>query len=216
MLSHVYQVFCICLLSSIKQFISLFCNLSIGPLGSNDGNSWKDASEGHSSLPHSLFSELSEFPSYFISVVFQIATSGTRSKDYFDRHGDLKRIRRLKFWPLDCLLVERYNFTETDARGFADFLRPILDFTPENRPSAAQCLKHPWLNWSDEMRKSNQQKFIHTKYARDRGLVVTRTADIQKFFFGAAWWGMTLQLLSSWYQVFWCIRCSTGVFEVQN
>jgi len=76
----------------------------------------------------------------------KIATSGTRSKDYFDRHGDLKRIRRLKFWPLDCLLVERYNFTETDARGFADFLRPILDFTPENRPSAAQCLKHPWLN----------------------------------------------------------------------
>jgi len=134
------------LLSSIKQFISLFCNLSIGPLGSNDGNSWKDASEGHSSLPHSFFSELSEFPSYFISVVFQIATSGTRSKDYFDRHGDLKRIRRLKFWPLDCLLVERYNFTETDARGFADFLQPILDFTPENRPSAAQCLKHPWLN----------------------------------------------------------------------
>ena len=102
--------------------------------------------EGHSSLPHSFFSELSEFPSYFISVVFQIATSGTRSKDYFDRHGDLKRIRRLKFWPLDCLLVERYNFTETDARGFADFLRPILDFTPENRPTAAQCLKHPWLN----------------------------------------------------------------------
>ncbi|KAF3596450.1 hypothetical protein DY000_02027915 [Brassica cretica] len=23
---------------------------------------------------------------------------GARSKDYFDRHGDLKRIRRLKYW----------------------------------------------------------------------------------------------------------------------
>ncbi|KAF8700658.1 hypothetical protein HU200_034005 [Digitaria exilis] len=76
----------------------------------------------------------------------KISSSGTRSKDYFDRHGDLKRIRRLKFWPLDCVLVERYNFTESDAQGFADFLLPILDFTPENRPSAAQCLKHPWLN----------------------------------------------------------------------
>ncbi|KAF8759324.1 hypothetical protein HU200_010364 [Digitaria exilis] len=76
----------------------------------------------------------------------KISGSGTRSKDYFNRHGDLKRIRRLKFWPLDCVLVERYNFTESDAQGFADFLRPILDFTPENRPSAAQCLKHPWLN----------------------------------------------------------------------
>ncbi|GJM99482.1 hypothetical protein PR202_ga16582 [Eleusine coracana subsp. coracana] len=76
----------------------------------------------------------------------EIASSGTHSKDYFDRYGDLKRIKRLKFWPLDRVLVERYNFTEPDAQGFADFLRPILDFTPENRPSAAQCLKHPWFN----------------------------------------------------------------------
>ncbi|OEL36022.1 Serine/threonine-protein kinase SRPK, partial [Dichanthelium oligosanthes] len=37
----------------------------------------------------------------------EIASSGTRSKDYFDRYGDLKRIRRLKFWPLDRVLVER-------------------------------------------------------------------------------------------------------------
>lgn len=88
-------------------------------------------------------------------VFFQFSSSGTRFKDYFNRHGDLKRIRRLKFWPLDCVLVERYNFTESDAQGFADFLRPILDFTPENRPSAAQCLKHPWLNWSIEIWKSN-------------------------------------------------------------
>ncbi|KQJ91378.1 SRSF protein kinase 1 [Brachypodium distachyon] len=76
----------------------------------------------------------------------KIASSGTHSKVYFDRHGDLKRIRRLKFWPLERVLVERYNFTETDANGFADFLRPILDFTPENRPTAAECLKHAWLN----------------------------------------------------------------------
>jgi serine/threonine-protein kinase SRPK3 len=76
----------------------------------------------------------------------KIASSGTRSKDYFDRHGDLKRIRRLKFWPLERLLVQRYNFTEPDAQGLADFLRPILDFTPENRPTAAACLKNPWLN----------------------------------------------------------------------
>jgi serine/threonine protein kinase len=46
---------------------------------------------------------------------------------------------------LDRVLVERYNFTEPDGQGFADFLPPILDFTPENRSSAAQCFKHPWL-----------------------------------------------------------------------
>ncbi|KAM7523957.1 hypothetical protein LguiA_013859 [Lonicera macranthoides] len=75
----------------------------------------------------------------------KIAIAGTRSKDYFDRHGDLKRIRRLKYWPLDKLLVEKFKFSETDASAFAEFLCPILDFTPEKRPTAQQCLKHPWL-----------------------------------------------------------------------
>ena len=28
----------------------------------------------------------------------------------------------------------------------ADFLVPILDFVPQKRPTAAQCLLHPWIN----------------------------------------------------------------------
>ncbi|KAG6500170.1 SRSF protein kinase 1-like [Zingiber officinale] len=79
----------------------------------------------------------------------KIATAGSRSKDYFDRHGDLKRIRRLKFWPLDKLLVEKYKFPENDAREFAEFLSPLLDFGPEKRPTASQCLQHPWLQVKD-------------------------------------------------------------------
>lgn len=75
----------------------------------------------------------------------QIATGGARSKDLFDKYGDLKRIRRLKFWPLDKLLVDKYKFSEADAREFAEFLVPLLDFVPENRPTAQQCLEHPWL-----------------------------------------------------------------------
>ncbi|CAK9320816.1 unnamed protein product [Citrullus colocynthis] len=76
----------------------------------------------------------------------KIAIGGARSKDYFDRHGDLKRIRRLKFWSLDRLLVEKYKFSEADAQSFAEFLCLILDFAPEKRPTAQQCLQHPWLN----------------------------------------------------------------------
>ncbi|XP_054825335.1 uncharacterized protein LOC129322900 [Prosopis cineraria] len=79
----------------------------------------------------------------------RVALSGARSKDYFDRHGDLKRIRRLKFWSLDKLLIERYKFSENDAREFSDFLLPLLDFAPENRPTAQQCLQHPWFNGKD-------------------------------------------------------------------
>lgn len=76
----------------------------------------------------------------------KIAIGGRRSKDYFDRHGDLKRIRRLKYCSLDRLLVEKFKLSNTDARELSEFLSPILDFAPEKRPTAQQCLQHPWLN----------------------------------------------------------------------
>ncbi|KAH0936122.1 hypothetical protein HID58_013239 [Brassica napus] len=50
----------------------------------------------------------------------KIAIGGARSKDYFDRHGDVKRIRRLKYWPLDRLLVDKYKFPEAEAKEFAE------------------------------------------------------------------------------------------------
>ncbi|XP_078173637.1 protein kinase dsk1-like [Carex rostrata] len=78
----------------------------------------------------------------------KIAVTGSRSKDYFDRHGDLKRIRRLKFRPMDSLLVDKYHFTETDARSLSNFLCPLLDFEPEKRPTASQCLVHQWITGS--------------------------------------------------------------------
>ncbi|KAM3362864.1 SRSF protein kinase 1 isoform X1 [Capsicum galapagoense] len=76
----------------------------------------------------------------------KIAGAGAKSKDYFDRYGDLKRIRRLKYGCLDKLLVDKYRFSESDAHEFAEFLSPLFDFEPEKRPTAEQCLQHPWLN----------------------------------------------------------------------
>ncbi|KAL1370651.1 hypothetical protein HN51_000884 [Arachis hypogaea] len=75
----------------------------------------------------------------------KMATSGAKCKDFFDRFGDLKRIRRLKMCPLKKLLVERYKFSEKDANEFSEFLLPLLDLSPEKRPSAQQCLQHPWI-----------------------------------------------------------------------
>ncbi|KAG0461830.1 hypothetical protein HPP92_020306 [Vanilla planifolia] len=75
----------------------------------------------------------------------KMVIAGSRSKNYFDRHGDLKRIRRLKFCSMDRLLVEKYDFPESDARAFSHFLLPLLDFVQEKRPTASQCLQHPWL-----------------------------------------------------------------------
>ncbi|XP_068340168.1 uncharacterized protein [Pyrus communis] len=76
----------------------------------------------------------------------KIALGGRYSRDYFNRYGDLRHIRRLRFWPLNKVLVEKYEFSEKDASELTDFLVPILDFVPEKRPTAAQCLLHPWIN----------------------------------------------------------------------
>ncbi|XP_077219891.1 uncharacterized protein LOC143854052 [Tasmannia lanceolata] len=75
----------------------------------------------------------------------KIALSGQYSRDFFNRYGDLRHIRRLRFWPLPKVLMEKYDFSEQDANDMAEFLVPILDFVPEKRPTAAQCLTHTWF-----------------------------------------------------------------------
>ena len=51
----------------------------------------------------------------------------------------------MKSWPLAAVLQEKYQYTEADALAFADFVLPMLDFNPIRRATAADCLKHPWL-----------------------------------------------------------------------
>ncbi|WOG95930.1 hypothetical protein DCAR_0415259 [Daucus carota subsp. sativus] len=76
----------------------------------------------------------------------KIALGGRHSREFFNRYGDLRHIRRLRFWPLNKVLVEKYEFSEQDAKDLADFLVPLLDFVPEKRPTAAQCLSHSWFS----------------------------------------------------------------------
>ncbi|KAK4286387.1 hypothetical protein QN277_002948 [Acacia crassicarpa] len=76
----------------------------------------------------------------------KIALGGSYSREFFNRYGDLRHIRRLRFWPLNKVLMEKYNFSEQDAKDLTNFLVPILDFVPENRPTAAQCLSHAWFS----------------------------------------------------------------------
>ncbi|KAH6814686.1 Protein kinase superfamily protein [Perilla frutescens var. frutescens] len=76
----------------------------------------------------------------------KVALGGRYSREFFNRFGDLRHIRRLRFWPLAKVLLEKYEFREQDATEMADFLVQILDFVPEKRLSAAECLSHPWIS----------------------------------------------------------------------
>lgn len=75
----------------------------------------------------------------------KIILSGTLSHFVFNKKGELRHITGLKPWGLDEVLMQKYEWSAEDAASFADFLRPMLEFDPDKRAAAKQCLDHPWL-----------------------------------------------------------------------
>ena len=75
----------------------------------------------------------------------KIALGGARSREFFNRGGELRHIRSLKFWSARDVLREKYAFGDEEAAAFASFLEPMLEFAPERRATAAAALAHPWL-----------------------------------------------------------------------
>uniref|UniRef100_A0A182RA21 non-specific serine/threonine protein kinase n=1 Tax=Anopheles funestus TaxID=62324 RepID=A0A182RA21_ANOFN len=76
----------------------------------------------------------------------RIALSGKNSSHAFNSKGLLKNISGLKPWGLVDVLIEKYEWPEEDAFEFSDFLKPMLDYDPRTRATAADCLRHSWLN----------------------------------------------------------------------
>ncbi|KAK5642545.1 hypothetical protein RI129_008712 [Pyrocoelia pectoralis] len=76
----------------------------------------------------------------------RIITMGKNSKQFFNKKNELRHITGLKPWGLEAVLMEKYEWSQKEAEEFSDFLKPMLNFDPERRATAAECLKHPWLN----------------------------------------------------------------------
>jgi len=70
---------------------------------------------------------------------------GRYSREYFRRNGELRHIKRLRFWPLDRVLIDKYRLPRDEAEALTEFLLPMLEFVPEKRATAAEMLTHPWL-----------------------------------------------------------------------
>jgi len=70
---------------------------------------------------------------------------GRRSSTYFNKKGDLRHIKSLRFWGLDDVLQQKYHMNAFEAKNLASFLGPMLRLAPEERSHAHQLLTHPWL-----------------------------------------------------------------------
>ncbi|KAF8998297.1 hypothetical protein BDQ17DRAFT_1411141 [Cyathus striatus] len=75
-----------------------------------------------------------------------IAFSGKYSNEFFNRKGELRHINKLRFWPLDSVLRDKYLFPQPDADGLADFLNPMLNLHPDKRAKASDLIHHKFLD----------------------------------------------------------------------
>ena len=83
------------------------------------------------------------------------AIAGSFFHKFFKRDEDtgkyvFKNIDRLRHFPLQRLLMQKYRFKKEEADMLSDFLLPILQWEPTKRPSAQTLLEHPWLTMPDE------------------------------------------------------------------
>ncbi|KAH7105328.1 kinase-like protein [Auriculariales sp. MPI-PUGE-AT-0066] len=69
------------------------------------------------------------------------------SKHFFTSRGELRNIpsNRLRPWPLEDVLRDKYLFSKRKAREIAAFITPMLRSDPSLRASAQEMLAHPWL-----------------------------------------------------------------------
>ncbi|KAI9436169.1 kinase-like protein [Lactarius indigo] len=75
-----------------------------------------------------------------------LAFSGKYSSRFFNRKGELRHINKLRFWPLEDVLHDKYEFTREIAQTIASFLGPMLRLSPEKRAGAGELVHHRWLD----------------------------------------------------------------------
>ena len=75
-----------------------------------------------------------------------IAFSGKYSSEFFNRKGELRHINKLRYWPLDSVLHDKYLFPRPDAEHLGNFLTPMLRLHPDRRAKASDLIHHNWLD----------------------------------------------------------------------
>ncbi|KPI83201.1 putative serine/threonine-protein kinase putative protein kinase [Leptomonas seymouri] len=67
--------------------------------------------------------------------------SGKYRSYYYTSKGELRNIKGLQYWNLEDVLHQRHKFTRKKAKEIADFLLPMLEYTPEARATASGILR---------------------------------------------------------------------------
>lgn len=72
------------------------------------------------------------------------------ASQFYDKKGNLKRIKKLKKWPLKDVLVEKYRIKNTEALFLSRLLEKCLKWNPKDRFSAKDLLDDPWFKMAPD------------------------------------------------------------------
>ncbi|KIY64752.1 kinase-like protein [Cylindrobasidium torrendii FP15055 ss-10] len=75
-----------------------------------------------------------------------LCMTGKYSAEFFNRRGELRHIQKLRYWPLDAVLHDKYLFPKPEAELLGSFLEAMLRLDPTKRVTAGEAAKHPWLD----------------------------------------------------------------------
>lgn len=74
-----------------------------------------------------------------------LTTRGRYARDLFNRNGQLRNVPCLRNYDLNLVLMERFEYPREEAEEIAAFLIPMLNFDPQKRATAKECLRSPFL-----------------------------------------------------------------------
>jgi hypothetical protein len=80
---------------------------------------------------------------------YNLTQTGKFSSNFFNRKGELRYIKNLKFWPLKDVFLEKYKFSQINAQEASEFLLPMLRMVPSDRAKAKEMINHPWIRSID-------------------------------------------------------------------
>ncbi|KAI1711707.1 protein kinase domain-containing protein [Ditylenchus destructor] len=78
-------------------------------------------------------------------VPMAVLKTGRRWRKFFGEDAQLKNVTELNSTPLEVLLQTYYGWNAKASEEFSAFLRPMLDYDPNQRATAAEMLDHKWL-----------------------------------------------------------------------
>lgn len=73
------------------------------------------------------------------------ALSGKKSRKFFNKNGQLIRIKNIKEYRIKEILIHDFSFDEKEAAEIEEFLMPMLEFDPKKRIDARTALQSKWL-----------------------------------------------------------------------